>query len=118
MPARAATRTELPLSEVTFFILLSLAAGPHHGYAILKEVSSLSEGRVALSTGTLYGAIKRLLTDRLIQRCGSSSGGGALGRPRKAYSLTRAGHQILKAESSRLQSLVQLARTRAVLEEA
>jgi len=115
--AQTTTRTALPLSEATFFILLSLAAGPHHGYAILKEVGSLSDGRVALSTGTLYGAIKRLLTDRWIQRCGGGSGEGGPGRPRKAYQLTHAGRQILKAESARLQSLVLLARTRVVLEE-
>ena len=52
---------QLPLREPTFFILLSLSLGPKHGYAILKEVESLSECRVKLSTGTLYGAIKRLL---------------------------------------------------------
>ena len=50
-----------PLREPTFLILLSLAPGPRHGYAILKEVESLSEGRVKMSTGTLYGAIERLL---------------------------------------------------------
>jgi len=52
----------LPLTEATFFILLSLAPGAKHGYAILKEVPLLSQQRVTLSTGTLYGALKRLLT--------------------------------------------------------
>ena len=56
----------LPLREPTFLILLSLAPGPRHGYAILKEVESLSEGRVKLSTGTLYGAIERLLDQNWI----------------------------------------------------
>ena len=49
--------SHLPLREPTFFILLSLSPGPKHGYAILKEVEALSDGRVRLSTGTLYGAI-------------------------------------------------------------
>ena len=118
MTSRTAAPPMAPLSEATFFILLCLSAGPHHGYAILKEVGALSEGRVALSTGTLYGAIKRLLSDRWIQRCGGDADEGGPGRPRKSYQLTRGGRQILKAESSRLQSLVHLARSRAVLEGA
>ena len=48
----------LPLTEATYFILLSLALGPRHGYLIMKDVRSLSRGRVTLSTGTLYGALK------------------------------------------------------------
>ena len=52
---------ELPLSEAVFLILLSLAEGPKHGYAIMKDVHELSAQRVSLSTGTLYGALKRLL---------------------------------------------------------
>ena len=60
--------SRLPLREPTFFILLSLSPGPKHGYAILKEVEALSDGRVRLSTGTLYGAIKRLLDDDWIRR--------------------------------------------------
>ncbi|MGB2911349.1 MAG: helix-turn-helix transcriptional regulator [Anaerolineales bacterium] len=62
------TLSYLPLREPTFFILLSLSPGPKHGYAILKEVEALSEGRVLLSTGTLFGAIKRLLDRSWIRR--------------------------------------------------
>jgi DNA-binding PadR family transcriptional regulator len=54
-------QADLPLTETTFFILLSLASEPKHGYAIMKEVETLSRGNVRLRTGTLYGAIKRLL---------------------------------------------------------
>ena len=60
-----------PLSEATFLILVSLGSGPKHGYAIMKEVEELSHQRVLLSTGTLYGAIKRLLADGTIQRAKS-----------------------------------------------
>ena len=60
--------SQIPLREPTFFILLSLSPGPKHGYAILKGVENLSEGRVKLSTGTLYGAIKRLLDRGWIRR--------------------------------------------------
>jgi DNA-binding PadR family transcriptional regulator len=83
----------------------------------MKEVGTLSDGRVALSTGTLYGAIKRLLAEGWIQRSGAVVIQGP-GRPRQAYNLTRAGRRVLKAESSRLNSLVSLARARALLEGA
>lgn len=62
------TLEELPLTETTFFILLSLSPKPKHGYAMMKDVESLSEGRIRLSTGTLYGAIKRLLEKGWIKR--------------------------------------------------
>ncbi|MCB0257577.1 MAG: PadR family transcriptional regulator, partial [Anaerolineae bacterium] len=56
-----------PLSEATFYILLSMAPGPKHGYAIIQEVEALSNRRIHLSTGTLFGAIKRLLADGWIE---------------------------------------------------
>jgi DNA-binding PadR family transcriptional regulator len=95
----------LPLTEPTFFILLVLAPGPQHGYAIMKETAVLSDGRVQLSTSTLYGAIKRLLEQGWIERSESASG-VENGRERKAYQLTDLGRRILKSETVRLQSLV------------
>ena len=96
----------LPLTESTFLILLSLASGPRHGYAIMKDVAALSEGRVRLSTGTLYGALKRLLGQEWIQRVdtGPESAGGA--RPRKEYLLTDRGQRVFDAEVARLQALL------------
>jgi DNA-binding PadR family transcriptional regulator len=61
-------QSNLPLTEVTFFILVSLAPAARHGYAIMKDVRSLSNARVRLSTGTLYGALKRLLEQGWIER--------------------------------------------------
>jgi len=58
----------LPLTEPTFYILLSLAPEKRHGYAILKDVEALSNGNVSLSTSTLYGALGRLLDQGLIER--------------------------------------------------
>jgi len=57
-----------PLSEPVFWILLSLTAGPLHGYALMKDVHALSERRVRLTTGTLYGALARMLADEWIAR--------------------------------------------------
>jgi DNA-binding PadR family transcriptional regulator len=98
-------QTHLPLSEPTFFILLVLAPGPGHGYAIMKESAVLSDGRLQLSTSTLYGAIKRLLDQGWIKRSAAESG-IENGRARKEYQLTDLGRRILKAETARLQSLV------------
>jgi DNA-binding PadR family transcriptional regulator len=98
----------LPLREPTFLILLSLSPGPKHGYAILKEIEALSEGRVRLSTGTLYGAIKRLLDDGWIRRVDDPLPTGTK-RERKAYALTERGRRVLNAEIARLRKLVNVA---------
>ena len=110
-------QSNLPLTEVTYFILLSLAPGPRHGYAIMKDVRFLSQGRVVLSTGTLYGALKRLLEQGWILRSDDPlpSDGG---RQRKAYRLTELGRRVLEAEVRRLDNLVSAAQLRSVGERA
>ena len=104
----------LPLTETTFLILLSLVPGPKHGYAMIKDVHGLSHGRILLSTGTLYGALKRLLEQGWITRtsAGERTSPGTIhpGRPRKAYVLTDLGRRILDAEIERLQALIAVAR--------
>ncbi len=97
-----------PLREPTFFILLSLSPSPKHGYAILKEVEALSEARVRLSTGTLYGAIKRLLDDGWIRRVDDPLPNSTR-RERKVYALTEQGRRVLNAEIERLRMLVKVA---------
>ena len=105
------------LTESTFFILLSLAEGPRHGYAIMREAEELSDGRVKLSTGTLYGAIKRLLDEGWIRRAADPEPQGN-NRERFAYNLTAEGRRILDAEARRLESLVKILRKRAAGKEA
>ena len=106
-----------PLREPTFFILLSLSPGPKHGYAILKEVEILSQGRVRLSTGTLYGAIKRLLDRGWIRRVDDPIPNDT-DRERKSYALTELGQRVLNAEIARLQKLVNVAQIQTVEETA
>ena len=101
----------LPLSEAVFFILFSLLPGPKHGYAIMKDVQALSDSRVNLSTGTLYGALKRLLERGWVQRV--NDGQDETGRERKAYVLTQLGKGILEAETTRMQSLVAMTQERS-----
>lgn len=102
-------QANLPLTETTYFILLSLAPGPRHGYAIMKDVRQLSHGRVTLSTGTLYSALKRLLETGWIHRSEGPEG-SANGRGRKDYRLTVLGQKILEAELQRLQGLISAAK--------
>ncbi len=103
-----------PLTETTFLILLSLRSGPRHGYAIMKDVLSLSEKRITLSTGTLYGAIKRLLDQAWIIRLDDAAeadfAGMVDGRGQKVYRLTDLGRLVLDAEIERLDLLVRKAR--------
>ncbi|NTU83165.1 MAG: helix-turn-helix transcriptional regulator [Chloroflexales bacterium] len=106
----------IPLRAPTFFILLSLAPGVKHGYAILKDVAALSEGTVVLSAGTLYEALGRLLTQGLVARADDDDRQRA-GPPRKAYHLTNAGRQALETETNRMDHLVALARHRLAREE-
>ena len=100
----------LPLSEAVFFILLSLLPGAKHGYAIMKDVDALSNARVSLSTGTLYGALKRLLEAGWVQRVDDNDESG---RERKSYILTQLGRGILEAETARMQNLVVVAQKRS-----
>lgn len=101
----------LPLTEATFFILLSIAQKPKHGYAILKDVETLSGGRIKFSTGTLYGAISRLLEQAWIEQIENDQPPDT-GRPRKDYALTDQGRHILNAEIARLESVLASARIR------
>ncbi|HWH57908.1 MAG TPA: PadR family transcriptional regulator [Terriglobales bacterium] len=103
-----------PLSEPVIFIMLSLALRPQHGYAILKNVAELSEHRVKLSTGTLYGALSRLLDDGLIERAQEENAS----RGRHKYRLTSAGRRALHSEIARLRALTRVAGLRLKIKEA
>jgi DNA-binding PadR family transcriptional regulator len=97
-----------PLSEQVVLILTSLASEPKHGYALLKDVEKLSQGRVQLSTGTLYGAIRRLLEDGWIEPFAQED----TSRDKQAYRLTAKGRAQLTAEIARLRHLLQSATSR------
>lgn len=117
MPAGKGQVEELiPLREPTTLILLALSTGKKHGYAILKDVGMLSQGRISLSTGTLYGALARLLDQGVIQKSAGDDGqdpeddGAAGGRARKYYELTPHGRRLLEAELGRMEALLAAAR--------
>jgi DNA-binding PadR family transcriptional regulator len=97
----------LPLTPAAFHVLLALADSPRHGYSILKEVEERTNGDVRLSTGTLYGLIKRFLDDELIVELPAEDDGNERRRP---YRLTPFGRQVARAEAERLEQLVAAAR--------
>jgi DNA-binding PadR family transcriptional regulator len=109
-----ATMEVLPLTEPVLLILLSLAGQPRHGYSILKDVEQMSDGRVVLSTGTLYGALRRLLDEEWIERIEEEESS----RGRQAYRLTSRGRKNLQLEIGRMKQLTHLAKLRVARKEA
>jgi DNA-binding PadR family transcriptional regulator len=98
----------LPLTPGVFQVLVALADEERHGYALLRAVEQQTNGRVRLSTGTLYGIINRLLADDVIAERTSREG-------RRLYRLTAFGRALARAEADRLESLLAAARaTRAL----
>ena len=95
-------------------ILLSLADQPRHGYALLKDIEALSNGGVRLSTGTLYGALRRLLEYRWIARFDQPD----TSRDKQAYKLTAEGQKQLQRELERMKQLTRAANLRLRAREA
>ena len=102
------------MTEPVLMILLSLAHKPRHGYSLMKDIEALSNGRVRLSTGTLYGALRRLLEDRWIERFEQHD----TSRDKQAYKLTSAGRRHLKTELERMRQVSRAAKTRLRTREA
>jgi DNA-binding PadR family transcriptional regulator len=96
------------VSEPVLLILTSLADRPRHGYALMKDIEALSGGRVRLSTGTLYGALRRLLEDAWIERFEQPD----TSREKQAYTLTAEGLRQLQLEFDRMKQLTRAAGTR------
>jgi DNA-binding PadR family transcriptional regulator len=103
-----------PPSEAVLLILLSLAEKPRHGYALIKDIETLSQGRVRMSTGTLYGALRRLLEDQWIQRFEQED----TSREKQAYRLASLGRKQLQLELDRMRQLTRAASARLSTEEA
>jgi DNA-binding PadR family transcriptional regulator len=97
-----------PLTEPVLLILMSLADRPRHGYALLKDIETLSDGRVRLSTGTLYGSLRRLLDDLWIERFEQQD----TSREKQAYRLTERGRKQLQSELERMKQLTRAAAMR------
>jgi len=100
--------TFLPLKTNWFHILLSLASDDQHGYGIMQEVLDRTSGKVRLWPATLYGSLKRLIEEGLIEESGDRPARELDDARRRYYRLTRLGRRVLDAESERLQDLVRI----------
>ena len=105
----------LPLTPAVLHILLALAEGERHGYAIAQEIERVTDGQVAMGPGTLYGSIQRMMSDGLIER--APKGGARPGDDprRRYYRSTPLGARVLELELDRLAAVVDAARRRRLL---
>jgi DNA-binding PadR family transcriptional regulator len=105
----------LPLTPAVFHILLALADEEKHGYAIMQEVEAMTEGKVQMGPGTLYGSIKRMLAASLIEESDDRPDPTIDDERRRYYRQTGLGRKVLRAETHRMAVLMTLARRKNVL---
>ena len=105
----------IPLTPAVFSILLALAGGEKHGYEIMKQVKQDSAGQVKMGTGTLYGSLKRMLADGLIEEAGERSDPALDDERRRYYRLTELGRRAMHAELRRYTEVVAVAQRRRLL---
>jgi DNA-binding PadR family transcriptional regulator len=104
-----------PLTPAVFHILLALADGEKHGYAIMKDIEAQTDGQMKMGPGTLYGSIKRMLAAGLIEESEQRPDPTLDDERRRYYRLSGEGQRVVSAESQRLSRLVSVARQKNVL---
>jgi len=102
----------LPLSPTSFHVLVAMAGGPRHGYAIAQEVEELTAGRLVMGPGTLYGSLQRMTAAGLIEEAANPGEDGLHASRRRYYRMTPLGSTALRAESERLLRAASVARER------
>ena len=115
MGKKKLVESHLPLTPPVFHVLLSLADGEKHGYVISKEIARRTGNEVRLSAGTLYGIIKRLLEDELIEESDERPDFSLDDQRRRYYRLTKLGHAVAEAEAERMERVLAMARAMNVL---
>ncbi|HEX9058391.1 MAG TPA: PadR family transcriptional regulator [Ktedonobacterales bacterium] len=107
----------LPLTPAVFHMLLALSDGERHGYGIMREIAARTHGKLRMGPGTLYGTIKRMLGDGLIEESGERPDPEMDDQRRRYYRLTPVGRRVAEAEARRLETLVRDARAKRLLPE-
>jgi DNA-binding PadR family transcriptional regulator len=119
MPAQSDPSDEvqsfLPLPTAVFHILVALADSDRHGYSIMQDVSARTEGKVRLSAGTLYSAIRRMLEQGLIEELRDSPDPASDDERRRYYRLSRFGRTVAVAEARRLSDMLSQARATGLI---
>ena len=114
MPTRD-PNSQLPLTPVVLHILLTLAEGARHGYAIAQEIEETTEGQIRMGPGTLYGSIQRMLSSSLIEEAPNPRTTVADDARRRYYRMTSFGRSVLELELDRLARIVRSPRAKRVL---
>jgi DNA-binding PadR family transcriptional regulator len=104
-----------PLPSAAFQILLTLAGGELHGYAIMRQVEEQTGGRLRLGPGTLYSSIQSLLEEKLIEEVGRSEDTGPHQERRRYYRMTAAGRKLARSEAEKMADTLRVARARKIL---
>jgi DNA-binding PadR family transcriptional regulator len=104
-----------PLTPAVFHVLLALADGERHGYAIMQEVAASTGGRIRMGPGTLYGTIKRLLEARMIEESDERPDPDLDDERRRYYRLTALGQRAVRAEAQRYAEMAQVARRKRLI---
>ncbi len=105
----------LPLTPAVFHILLALADSERHGYGIMQEIARRTDGAMRMGPGTLYGSIKRMLADGLIEASDERPDPALDDERRRYYRLTDFGQRVAQAEAQRLAQVVRIAQTKKIL---
>ena len=105
----------IPLTPAVFYILLALVSGEKHGYEIMKQVNQESQRQVKMGTGTLYGSLKRMLADGLIEEASERPDPALVDERRRYYRLTELGRRAFQAELQRYHEVVLIAQRRHLL---
>jgi DNA-binding PadR family transcriptional regulator len=113
--AKTQSKERLPLTPAVFHILLALADADKHGYAIMREVAEVTDGKLQLGPGTLYGSIKRMLRAGFIEETDERPDPALDDSRRRYYRITVLGRKILEAEADRLARVVELARRKELV---
>ncbi len=107
--AKESSKTYTPLTASVYAILLALAGGEKHGYAIMKDVSEPDGGALAMGSGTLYGSLDRMMASGLVEETGFTDD-----ERRRYYRITRLGRKVLGAEVARLSRMQSVAQRRGI----
>ena len=118
MSKRRDPESLLPLTPGMFQVLIALADGDKHGYAIIKEVDRRSEGRISLSAGTLYTIIRRFEQEGLIAESAARPEAALDDERRRYYKLTEFGREVARAEGRRMEGALGMARAKNLIPKA
>ena len=113
---RSSGNAEFPaLKPSTYYVLLALADGERHGYAIMQAVTEMTRGRETILPGTLYAALARMVDEGLVEEREGPAGDASGGPRRRYYRRTALGRAAARAESERLRALLEIAKAQKIL---